>query len=172
MRAGGGGRPARPPPAPRAPGAAGARGGRGAAPPPGGHAPEARQRAAGDPRRRHLDDHLATDRPALPHQSRGEVEPAGAKVLAEDPGRCLAAQRVGPEVGVLVGVRVQRLVDPTVVARVPHLVTLEPEGQRLHRSVHRSLVDGGAAGTGRPGLRSGGGATDGNDTCLHWQPSH
>src|SRR4051794_1442033 len=109
------------------------------------HAPEALEVGARDPEGGDLEARRPHP-PLLAEQRTGQVEPAGAQVLAEPAGQQVAVELGGPPVGVLLGVGVDRLALAAVVLPVDLDVALEAQRVDGDTSLAGALVDAAAVG--------------------------
>ena len=105
-----------------------------------------------------------------PSRASAQVEPGGAQVLAEPAGRQLAAELGDPEVGVLLGVGVDRLPLAAVVLPVDLDVAVQAERVDGDPAGDRPLVDAGAVRAAGPG--SGSRSAAGDADRARRRPGH
>jgi len=96
---------------------------------------------AWSPRHAHLEQYRS-DAPPLTDQRTCDLDAANAEVLAEQSGRHLTLQGVGPPERVLLGIGVHRLVRAPVRG-VNRAIARQAELVHPDRTGHRSLVDRG-----------------------------
>jgi len=115
-----------------------------------------RERAAGDPRARHLEEERVADSPAFTDEGLRHVELRRGQVLSEASVVKRSTERGGPGVEILARVDVDGLIITAVVAPVADRVADEAAAQTvslgagradLDRARHRPLVDAGDADT-------------------------
>ncbi len=111
-----------------------------------------RKRAARDAGRGDLEDAVATDLPALANERAVDIETHGGEVLAEDAAGERPSELGLPEVEVLAGEGVDRLIRPAMGARITDQVAGKAAPTRAragvadeHRRSGRTLVDAGDA---------------------------